>query len=128
MTTEIGVLCLVCYQKSGEQNHNQTVMKSFHIKLKSIKTNHKQLLCFLINKRYDRIQTRSFSNRYNCIDITTIHDMRELNQNWHINYHKRNRNGITQLVTGPVGLVQLFFIAILGKQNQLTLIEIIPFK
>jgi hypothetical protein len=54
--------------------------------------------------------------------------MSELNQNWHVNYHKRNHNGITQLVTGPVGLVQLFFIAIWGKQNQLTLIEIVPFK
>jgi hypothetical protein len=39
-----------------------------------------------------------------------IHAISESNQNWYVNYHKRNHNGINRLITGSVGLVQSFVI------------------
>jgi hypothetical protein len=54
--------------------------------------------------------------------------MSELNQNWCVNVHKRNHNEINQLITGSVGFVQSFVIANWGKQNRLTLNEIVHFK
>jgi hypothetical protein len=54
-----------------------------------------------------------------------IHAISESNQNWYVNYHKRNHNGINRLITGSVGLVQRLLLPIGGRQNRLTFNEII---
>jgi hypothetical protein len=58
--TEIGILCSSVTTKSGPQSHNRTVIRLFHIQLKSII---KHIVCDTINP------TKSFSTRYSCNDI-----------------------------------------------------------
>jgi hypothetical protein len=72
MTTEIAytLFRLLPQNRVNRIISNNNEIVSYQIEIDIIKTNHRQLLCCLINRKHDRIQTRSFSNRHNCIDIT----------------------------------------------------------
>ena len=74
-------------------NNNEIV--SYQIEIDIIKTNYRQMLCCLINRKHDRIQTGSFSNRHNCIVIKNDpcheHVKLKLARKWNHNRIKINQ-------------------------------------